>query len=84
MPDLTTDPATVIPVEAHPSRERWHVETFDAGEWVPCSSWREEAADAEALMVRRQQAWPDARLRLVRETTTYSAVEDVAAAGGLL
>jgi hypothetical protein len=68
--------------DAWPTEERWRVELFDGGQWMPCgmpSSHRHLAI--ERLAARRAAArnWAadgePVRYRVVRETTTYT-VED--------
>ena len=61
---------------AHPPRTRWHVETYDAGEWssgLPLHS-RRAAVDKLNRLTNSHPQWADGtacKRRIVLETTTY-------------
>jgi hypothetical protein len=62
--------------EAHPMREGWRIEIWDVDGWVPSGLIRPDREVAIEYLAARRKHRPDAKLRLVRETTTWTVEED--------
>ncbi|MET9957468.1 hypothetical protein ABZ135_38775 [Streptomyces sp. NPDC006339] len=63
--------------EAHPPRVQWRVEIWDIDGWMPSSISRPDRDATLAQLQRRHERNPRIRLRLIRETTTWTVEESV-------
>ena len=66
---------SAAPAEAHPPREGWRIEVWDVDGWMPSGLIQPDHQLAAQALAKRRAHRPNARLRLVRETTTWT-VED--------
>jgi len=60
------------PAEAHPPREGWRIEVWDVDGWMPSGLIQPDHQLAAQALAKRRAHRPNARLRLVRETTTWT------------
>lgn len=70
------DEKPVLPGEAHPPTHHWYVEVLDGDHWVPNSGVFNTRSLAEERLRAQPAKWADGTpvlLRLVRETTSYTA-----------
>jgi hypothetical protein len=64
-----------VATQAHPPRDRWHLEYWEADRWMQLTPSVDDRQRADELLTQRRKRHPGLDIRIVRLTTTYTVEE---------